>query len=263
MRLNILKILPAAVPILLAASLLIFHCRHTEKAALRRIEGGGIVLTFDDDFVSEWIEADRILKKYNWKATFFVCHFKSLNTEAIRRLDSLQSRGHEIGFHSENHHNAVAFIDSQSVDAYLAVEILPSLAALSENGFHPVSFAYPEGARNKRLDRVLLAYFDMLRGITYKRRIQQKRDYYANGSRLVFGMGLDAVSGNKPEYILSILQYAKDHDKIAVFFGHSIARSAGTLDYATTYETLERICRFVQDNGMHFLTMKELIHNNP
>jgi hypothetical protein len=49
----------------------------------------GVVITFDDDYVNEWFEANAILQAYDWKATFFVTRFHQLSSEKIQKLIEL------------------------------------------------------------------------------------------------------------------------------------------------------------------------------
>lgn len=38
----------------------------------------GVVISFDDDYVDNWVEVHNILKVYDWKATFFVTRFNTI-----------------------------------------------------------------------------------------------------------------------------------------------------------------------------------------
>ena len=42
---------------------------------------GGVLLTFDDDYVDEWSKLNVRLNQYNWKGTFYISHFDKLNNK--------------------------------------------------------------------------------------------------------------------------------------------------------------------------------------
>ena len=243
--------------------LLVSSCEQVNNEAQSSINGGAVILTFDDVSVRDWYNVDHILSKYNWKATFFISHFNSLDEEDIERLTALQSKGHEIGSHSENHLNAKQFISDHSIPEYIDAEILPSINAMNDKGFAVNSFAYPYGKRNKKLDRALLRHFKILRGTTDGKRKPSHQNNYANGSRIVFGLGIDEHYGNDSEYLLEILEYVKENNKIVIFYGHRVAQENNPPKYTTSYRILETICNYVVINNMRFMTMNDLVFNNP
>jgi len=231
--------------------------KRPERTALYTIKGGGIILSFDDHHVNDWYNADEVLNKYHWKATFSVSNFTSLDKKDVEKLKILQSKGHEIAAHGNNHLNALEFISSHTIYKYIDTEVLPSLTAMTDQGLKVSSFAYPFGARKKEVDKVLLKYFMMLRGTTYGKKAPSTHNNYANGSRVVFGLGIDQNYGNDINYILRMLRYAKDHNKIAVFYSHHI-QQGNPNGYITSYKTLETICQFAIENNMQFMTLKDL-----
>ena len=231
-----------------------------ENTVLNTIDGGGIILTFDDYNVLEWYNADIVLSKYHWKATFFISHFTSLDTKNVDRLKVLQSNGHEIASHGISHLNAVEFVSSHSLDEYIETEIIPSIQAMTDKGFIVSSFAYPYGQRNKTIDKALLTHFTMIRGTVYGSKPPASHTNYANGSRVVFGLGIDRSYRNDINYILEMLKYAKDHNKIVIFYGHHI-QSDDSSQYTTSFQTLEAICQYAVEHSIRFMTMKELAIN--
>jgi peptidoglycan-N-acetylglucosamine deacetylase len=219
--------------------------------------GGGIVLTFDDEYVSDWYEADNRLSKYGWKATFFVSGFSRLDAKDIEKLKILETNGHEIGSHGANHLDAVKFVDSYSIEDYVKAEIIPSIEAMSEAGLSVSSFAYPFGARNERIDKGLLGHFSMIRGTVYGNRESLRQGNFWNGSRVVFGLGIDTSYGNDIAYLLELLEFAKDHNRIGVYYGHRIGQD-DSKDYTTGLRTLEAMCEYAVEHGMRFMTIREL-----
>jgi peptidoglycan/xylan/chitin deacetylase (PgdA/CDA1 family) len=226
---------------------------------LHAIKNGGVIITFDDDSISDWYNVEHVLNKYNWKATFFVSHFNSLDDEDIERLRDLQSQGHEIASHSEHHLNAIKFISTHSLKEYIKSDILPSINKMKEKEFNVSAFSYPYGVRNKMTDRALLKHFKMLRGSTFSKKGPSRNNNFANGSSVAFGLGIDQKYGLDDNYILSILRYSKKHNKIAIFYAHRVDTEDHPSGYVTSYKTLETICKYVEANHMHFMTMKDLV----
>ena len=134
---------------------------------------------------------------------------------------------------------------------------------MRDKGFVVSSFAYPYGIRNRKIDRALLNHFKILRGATYGKKDPSRHKNFANGSRIVFGLGIDKHYGNNIAYILKMLEYAKKNSKIVIFFGHHASNKSNSYKYTTTYSTLETICKYVVTNNMRFMTMKDLIIDHP
>lgn len=68
------------------------------------------MLTFDDDYVDEWFNANLKLKQYNWKGTFYVTHFDKLSESQIRELTYLQQNGNEIAADGLIHDHTTKYI---------------------------------------------------------------------------------------------------------------------------------------------------------
>lgn len=218
----------------------------------------GVVITFDDDYVNEWFEVNSILEPYHWKATFFVTKFNQLSQEKIQKLKDLKAYGHEIGGHGLNHLNATAFIAENGTGQYLSQEIYPMVSLMSDTNLEPTSFAYPYGARNASTDALLLNQFKILRGTCYGNQDPSTQNCFYNKNRLVLGLGLDKNYAHfSIPYFLSILEYAKQNNKIVVFYAHKPVLHFQN-NYETEYETLIEICKFVQNNNMKFYKIAEL-----
>lgn len=218
----------------------------------------GVVITFDDDYVNEWFETNAILQEYDWKATFFVTRFHQLSLEKIQKLIDLKNEGHEIGGHGLNHLNAPNFISSYSENQYLNDEILPMINLMSASELNPTSFAYPYGARNSISDNLLFNNFEIIRGTTYGNSAPSSHNCFFNGTRLVFGLGIDKnYSHFSIPYFLNLLEYAKNNNKVVVFYAHKPVETFQN-NYETEYQTLIEICNYVKNNNMKFYTFSEL-----
>lgn len=217
----------------------------------------GIVLTFDDVFVDEWYDADQTMASYNWKATFFITKYDQYTEGQILKLHILEGKGHEIGGHGLHHLKASDYISSYGMPAYFNDEILPMIQLMQTDGFDLKTFAYPYGDRNAGIDHELLGYFKILRGTTYGRMNPAHQNCFFTGSSVVYGLGIDESYGNDIEYLKNLMQFAKEHNKIVIFYGHQIVTQA-TANYQTPLDKLEKICQFANENGLKFYKADEL-----
>ena len=74
----------------------LFSCQNKKTKTYK----AGVVISFDDAYVDEWFEADKVLSKYDWKATFCVCRIDSIGKPQLKKLHQLQDEGHEIAGHA-------------------------------------------------------------------------------------------------------------------------------------------------------------------
>lgn len=247
--------------LLVIISIALFACNETDDTLnLETNLQAGVVITFDDDYIEEWTEVNAIVEPYNWKATFFVTRFDQLSDDKIQKIEDLRNYGHEIGGHGLNHLNAPTFISTNNANEYLAQEIFPMLTLMNANNITVTSFAYPYGARNLNTDNLLLNEFQIIRGTTYGSTEPAFQNCFYNNNRLVLGLGLD---NNYPHfsipYFLSLLEYAKNNNKIVVFYAHKPVQNYQD-NYETEYETLIEICNYVKNNNMKFYKISELSH---
>jgi hypothetical protein len=128
---------------------------------------GSLALSFDDHSIVEWHALLPMFAQYNAKVTFFVSSFQFGTVEDLVMLNEMAAAGHDIEYHSTNHQNAEDYSNANGVDRYIADDIAPGLAAMRANGFDPVVFAYPFGARTAATDAALLTKFKMLRAIHF------------------------------------------------------------------------------------------------
>lgn len=242
-------------------NILLFSCSENDDLDIpkqpKKLESG-VVISFDDTNVDAWYQVNNVLQPYNWKATFFVTQFHQLSAAKIQKLKDLKNYGHEIGGHGLNHINAPTFISTYGANEYLNQEIYPMLNLMSDNDLFPTTFAYPYGARDSTTDNLLLNEFQIIRGTTYGSLNPASHNCYYNNSRVVFGLGLDKnyPHSNIP-YFLSLLEYAKNNNKIVIFYAHNPVPVFQN-NYDTEYETLIEICKYVKNANMKFYTMSDL-----
>ena len=218
----------------------------------------GIAISFDDHFIYEWSKADSLLQMYNWKATFFISNFGNLSLEDIEKLKNLQSNGHEIGGHGYLHLNAPQYISKNTLDDYFNKEIEPMINSMKANGFEIESFAYPYSWSNSLSDALLLNKFKIVRCGVFGAIKIEKQPCFFNGCRIVYGLEIDQNQRLSSSYIISLLEYAKNNNKIVILYAHKPVKELSG-KYEVQFSRLEEICKFVKQNNMKFYTLSELI----
>jgi peptidoglycan/xylan/chitin deacetylase (PgdA/CDA1 family) len=218
----------------------------------------GVVISFDDAYVDEWFETDKVLKKYDWKATFCVCRIDSIGKPQIQKLHDLQNEGHEIAGHGYHHYNAVKFVKANGIDNYIKQEIDPMVASMKRLKFNVTSFAYPYGERSDALDKALSTRFKMIRGRDFEDVAPEREGCYFRDSNLLYAFDIDNnhIHFSIP-YLLELLDEAKKTNKILILSSHRPVQNL-TANYQTKMETLEFICKYVKLNNMKFYTLSDL-----
>lgn len=243
---------------LLALMVFLLPVQDGEPPASSTVIQPGIALSFDDTYIKEWYEAHQVFQEYDWRVTFYLSRFHRFAEDEIEMLHRLQHAGHEIAAHGYHHIRAVPYIEENGVEAYLDYEIHPMMEIMHANDFHPVTFAYPYGNRSELTDELLMEHFTLLRGTAGGNPpIEHFRGFF-NGSSLVWGRGIDSHRDdyNLP-YLLSLLEYAREHNKIVILFGHKTVEEY-TDRNQTEYATLRALFEYMKEHDMRFYTMEEL-----
>ncbi len=239
---------------LLFASSLLISC---DKKVVQPYQAG-VVISFDDVYVKEWFEADKVLKHYFWKATFCVCKINTLDTTELKDLHKLENEGHEIAGHGLHHYNAVKFLEKYGIKSYLEQEIDPMLDLMKKDSFKITSFAYPDGERTTKLDSALLDRFKIIRGRAFGDEKPTMQDCFFNKKRIVFGFDIDNNHVNfSVPYLLKLLDYAKKNNEILILCSHKVVKNV-TANYQTKLETLELICNYMKRHNMKYYTLSDL-----
>lgn len=123
------------------------------RTLLRRRHGITTVsLTFDDGWACQYEHARPILAAHGMRGTFFVN--SSLVGAADRvtwsELETMANEGHEIGGHSLEHPDLTSLEPEEA-----RRQIGDDRAALLQRGFAPRSFAYPGGAYDSSVARIV------------------------------------------------------------------------------------------------------------
>lgn len=218
----------------------------------------GILLSFDDNYVEDWYNAEKRLHHLGWKATFFVCKYDSLTAIQKKKLHYLQDVGHDIAAHGYNHENALKYSAAHGLTAYIDNDIIPLKKIMDKDGFNIRSFAYPDGARDAALDKELLKYFDIIRGTTYGMLAPESQYCYYEGNRVIYGLGIDDdYKQFNVDYYKRLMDYAKKKNKIVIFYGHKTVDIADEKN-ETPLAALEELCKYAVDNNLKFYTIDDL-----
>ncbi|HSD09263.1 polysaccharide deacetylase family protein [Flavobacterium sp.] len=218
----------------------------------------GVVITFDDKSVDEWYDVDIILKHYSWKATFCVSKINTLTHSEIIQLQKLQKEGHEIAGHGYHHFKATEYVAENGIDNYINKEINPMLDLMNFYSLKVISFAYPYGFRNPKIDSALLKKFKIIRGTTYAALDPAFQYCYFEKNRLVLGIGIDTDYPNfSIPYLIKLLEFAKRKHKILILYGHKPVEKI-TAKYQTDIATLIFICNYVHQHKMAFYRLSDL-----
>ena len=244
--------------LLISLFLTLTSCENKKSTPIPKPYKAGVVISFDDAYVDEWFEADKVLKKYNWKATFCVCRIDSIGEPQIKKLLELQKEGHEIAGHGYHHYNAVKFVAKNGIDEYIKQEINPMLVSMKEKGFNVSSFAYPYGERSDELDQALSPIFKVIRGRDFEGVAPEKEGCYFRDSKLMYAFDIDNnhVHFSIP-YLLELLDVAKKENKILILSSHKPVKNL-TENYQTKIETLEFICKYMKLNDLKFYKLSDL-----
>lgn len=226
----------------------------------------GVVLSFDDTFIDQW--HDYFMSVDNdVKATFFVSHWHTLSAARIQKLRDLAANGHEIGGHSYDHQSVASDynFDPNRVDEYLNTQIIPTLANMQADGFNPVSFAYPYGARNEVYDAAVRQYFPYIRTTFANDDLelfQIDEIYHDENSTyaLLAGDGIDNSYGNPASEIEAGLMRAKTNNEILTLYAHRVIpdnSSDANHNFGMRVSKLNQVIATAKQMGLKFYTFAE------
>ena len=224
----------------------------------------GVVLTFDDHFIEEWLRADRLFRRFNARVTFFICEFDRLSPRQIGGLQQLKSAGHAIGCHGLHHLDAVEFLRQNSEDEYVETEILPALRAMEQAGLPPSSFAYPMSSNNAHTDRLLRTHFRHLRSGAFLNEEQRLCDVdriFTHIDQLpqtdcLYGKSIDAGADFSLHAIRDAFTTARRNAQVITFYSHNIAQDDPGNHIRPV--DLESVLTLVREHGLTFYTFDDL-----
>lgn len=226
---------------------------------------GGVCLTFDDTYVDEWFKLSNTLIVNNIKATFFVTMINTLSETELKKLQTLDSLGFEIGCHGYKHIDAVKYLESHTLQEYFDFEIMPALKIMDQINLHPKSFSYPYGMNNDSLDLYLLNYFEILRDVTDEQReplekeIQNIDEIFCKkgNSKIVSSLGIDINFHIDETQLRMALQRAKKNKEILCVYAHCPV-DAKAKDYQIEKEYINNLIILIKELELNTYTLSEL-----
>ena len=235
----------------------LFHTLHPTN------NQAGISLTFDDTTIDAWFNLRTMFNKYQAKATFFISHFYSLDTQQINKLKTLEADGSEIGCHTYDHKGVSQDFnnDVSRINEYIEAQIKVPYNQMVAAGFNPVSFAYPYGEHQALYDQAVRAYFPYIR-LTFddfQNELSKQTSIYHNSGNsyiLLSGAGIDKDFNNSVDEITKAMIKARKTGNIITFYAHNVINNPNEA-YNILPETLEKIIENANNIGLKFYTYKE------
>jgi len=206
-----------------------------------------IILTFDDNYISEWAGISPWMRQRGMKATFYVSNVDRYSPAEFRHLRILEEAGHEIGYHGLNHSRAglagkpvdrrnpklEGEREYRSLGEYIEKEITAGLEILDREGIRPRHFSYPFGNQTPETDRAMLKIFDSVR--------RGGMGSYPEGRPIPEVWAARNFDCSKNDFVLS----------------QATDRTIGLLMHTPTPGRLQKLADFTERNGTRFLTVTE------
>jgi peptidoglycan-N-acetylglucosamine deacetylase len=212
-----------------------------------------VVLTFDDAVASHATFVGPLLRKYGFRATFFVCEFPPDFEDKTKymtweQIAALHRDGFEIGSHTRSH---------KHVDKMRPGELEAELAYIerkcAEHGIaRPVSFAYPAYVSTPEAVRVLSEKGYALARVGGSRAYDPAKD----DPRLIPSFSTTGSDEKAAARVLAALREAKD-GKVVVLTIHGVPDTAHP-NVTTAPELFERYLKFLKDEGYKVVALRDL-----
>ena len=244
---------PLAVFLLIAGFIFSACTKYVKKGYMQE---AGVAITFDDDRIDNWFAYLPFFDSAGIRATFYICKYHLLTPEQKNKLQLLKSHGHEIAYHTTSHHNMVEYVVRyhHTLEELIHNEIECDLKKMNQDGFYPITFAYPYGAHTGEYDHLLQRYFKSVRVLNGSTDYSQSLAPLDN-NKILYGYGLDKSSKHSDESILKLMQSAKSNNCCAIFVGHDINKDS---KLSVPLDRLAKIVRTVKELGLKYYTVSEI-----
>lgn len=230
-------------------------CKKFDKQGF--LPQAGIAMTFDDNYVDNWIKYLPFLDSSGIKATFYISNYNRLNARQIQDLHIIQNHGHEIAYHTVNHYNMVDYVYKyrHSVEDLMQKEIVAGLKMMNKDGFYPTTFAFPGGTHCDAIDESLKHYFKSVRALNgtfnYAKSLAATDNNY-----MLYGFSLDKSSKQKDVTVEHLLESAKSNNTCAVLLTHIINVPSSQL--STSLDRLKKVVATAKRLDLKFYTISEI-----
>lgn len=223
------------------------------------IEQPRICLSFDDNYLENWVELLPILEKHQAKATFFLTGVSKFNEQEIVLVKQIQKGGHEIGAHGENHVSVNSFIKEHGYLKYWREEIEANLISLEKLGIKPKVFALPFGENNRIINFFLRFKFSYIRSVAKYFPLEESiNKVVLSLDPFRFNLYSLEIDNQKLEDIQTLIPFmekAKNNRQILFVHAHDVGLDS---NYQISRENFEQIILLAKAYEMEFLTFSEL-----
>lgn len=217
---------------------------------------GQVALTFDDASVDNWHQHLDFLDSLHIKATFYISYYHTLNTAQKQKLKQIESRGHEIAYHTTNHANLVKETARYGMAQAEAREITPDLVRMRADGFNVSNFAYPFGSHSSQLNTCLLRRFKSVRALSNQQNYHKSLVKESGEWKVLYGANVDNNSRLTEDGIFNLMEKAKDHNDCLVLVAHQINNRQTKLQISR--ERLAAISRAAAERKLEFVTINQI-----
>jgi len=221
-----------------------------QAPTLQRDKSPYVVITFDDEYVSQYTEALPILVEFGFPVTNFINTGKmgdegKCNWAMIEEMEF--EHGWEIGGHTLNH----PYLPNLSLEE-VRYEVEQDWQNLKDRGLSHSSFALPSGSIDHDRLEIVLEYYDNIRSS-----MDNKLYYPIDRTNLGY---CSFDSSFTPEVIISRFIRAKENGEYAVVLGfHKIADDDEGFGANCPPNEFREIMQWLNDNEYEVVTIKELI----
>ncbi|MBQ9772983.1 MAG: polysaccharide deacetylase family protein [Lentisphaeria bacterium] len=222
---------------------------------------GTLCLTFDDRYFENWEKMIPLFKKYDARVTFFV--FQQLDDKSIASMKALQSAGHTIGLHGQNHLRASDYLQQHGPMTYLKNEIMPQLEICRKNGIKIRAFAYPFSQRSSETDKELFTVFDFLRTNCTDVKKKEMKLAEADGcfvkkvGRKQLFYGFPASGNFNMEEVKTAIKRAAEDNAVLVFYAHDITENQ-VPSHHISISQLEELLKYAKSLKISICGLNEL-----
>jgi peptidoglycan/xylan/chitin deacetylase (PgdA/CDA1 family) len=210
-----------------------------------------ILLSFDDAYFNAWNAAQSELKKNNARVTYFV---KGRPDRLLNFAHECSVRGDEFAYHTVDHPDMTK-ISAAKVKA----EAITPLNVFHKADVNVVTFGYPYGFYNEKLNTELLHYYKVLRGYGNHFRLYSADDVRKG---FIIAKSLDNVKYPNDKNFYADMEFML---RTAAFVGggRGLIFPVGTHDIADNAEwgikpaRLEFLLKRVNALGLRFMLYKD------
>jgi peptidoglycan/xylan/chitin deacetylase (PgdA/CDA1 family) len=219
------------------------------------LEQGQVALTFDDNSIENWHKHLPLLDSLNIKATFYISHYHAFNKQQKAWLKDIESKGHEIAFHTATHPDLAKEVARNGMAATEEKEIKKDLKLMQADGYNPTDFAYPFGSHTSQLNTCLLRTFKSVRALSNQQNYNLSLVKEAGEGKVLYGANVDNNSRLKNDGIGSLLDKAREHHDCVVMVAHQINSN---IQLQISRERLQYIARLAKEKNLRFVTVNEI-----